>query len=211
MYMPGRRRTGSRPSRTVMCSEVYEALAMSISVEERGWRGWRERLGRRHARDLGLALERVPLAAARGDAETTGTDGQLLAVLGLGDEDIFVLGAADAEADDRLGARLDDGDAASGVRQLGELVGLADEGARVAGDDADDVLGLEHPGDADDLVAVRRLGEPPPRARRQLAVGLERDAHAEAALADRGGQGALGRLGRAHGQRADDALAIAEV
>jgi hypothetical protein len=28
MYMPGRRRPGSRPSRTVMCSDVYEVEAI---------------------------------------------------------------------------------------------------------------------------------------------------------------------------------------
>src|SRR6185436_10703383 len=118
MYMPGRRRTGSRPSRTVMCSDVYEALAMSISVQQRRWWRRRQRLGRRHAHDLGLALQRVPLAGAGGDVEAAGADRQLLAVVGLGDDHVLVLGAPDAEADDGLGARLDDGDAAARVREL---------------------------------------------------------------------------------------------
>src|SRR5512133_2677636 len=76
MYMPGRRRTGSRPCRTVMCSAVYD-LSAAISVDQLGLGGGR--LGEQHPHHGRLARQGVPTAAARGDVVAAGADRDLLA------------------------------------------------------------------------------------------------------------------------------------
>src|SRR5450432_4674529 len=143
MYMPGRRRTGSSPSRTVMSSEVYPVDAIVVKV---GGRRTVQEDRRRHrqrdggAHDLGLALQGVSFSASPGDAEAARTDRDLLAVVRLGDQHVFVARAAYAEADHRGFTDLDDGDAAPGGGELGKLVDLAEQRAGVAGDHAENVL-----------------------------------------------------------------------
>src|SRR5262245_40012316 len=100
MYMPGRRRTGSSPCRTVMWSALYcWVAAMSgqfvISVEQLALRRFR-RLGRRHRDDLRALGQRMTLAPARRHVEPPRADRQLLAAFGLGDDHVARLLAAQA-------------------------------------------------------------------------------------------------------------------
>src|SRR5690242_2621151 len=84
MYMPGRMRTGSRPSRTWMSSPVYLLLAAAILVHSLAALGVREGLdghGRRHEAQRRALDDLAALAAARADLLRIGVELELLAAL----------------------------------------------------------------------------------------------------------------------------------
>src|ERR1044071_431396 len=133
MYMPGRLRTGSSPSRTWISSPVYLVCAMSIhslSALGVGERLDRDRPGyddeRRALDDL------VALAAAALDLLRIGGDLELLAGL-LGREHELVALEPGDEADHHVVVLgLDHRHAAARPLELGDLVGLAQQHVAVA-------------------------------------------------------------------------------
>src|SRR5690242_13684152 len=171
MYMPGRLRTGSSPSRTWISSAVY-LDACAISVHSLAALGVREGLDRHRLRDhdeAGLLDDLVALAAAAGDLLGIRLLRQVLAtLLGLEVQDVAL--ATGDEADDRVVVGdLDHRDAAAGAFELRDLVGLAVEHVTIARRDDDDiaVVARHH---AEDLIAVLRLRVAAARLRRDLGV-----------------------------------------
>src|ERR1051325_8398571 len=138
MYMPGRLRTGSRPSRTWMSSPVYFVCA--ISVHSLSALGIRERLDgdgllddpERHA-----LHHLVALATARRDLLRVRVQLELLAALVGLDREHGGLASGDEADHDVVIDGLDHGDAASRAFELVDLVGLAVQHVTIArrGDD----------------------------------------------------------------------------
>src|SRR5688572_20722831 len=173
MYIAGRLRTGSSPSRTWMSFAVYVPLAMSVHPRRREGR----HLHRRRDRLDGLPLEELAaLAAARGDVVARRPDLDPLARRGLEDERLLLGAAGHAHGGDAVAlAHLDHRDAAPGVGEHVDLAGLAEENVRLLRRDADDVLVLDGQ-HGHDLVSLGGAGELAPGARRDLAVRREREA-----------------------------------
>src|SRR5262245_42614785 len=139
MYMPGRMRTGSRPSRTWTSAPVY-LLVCAISVHSLAAFGVRERLNRDrlfHRHEACTLDDLAALATARTDLLRIGMQLEALAaLLGL-DREHIALHARD-EADHGVVRRgLDHGDAATRAFELRDLVGLDVQDVTVArgGDD----------------------------------------------------------------------------
>src|SRR5688572_33111926 len=102
MYMPGRLRTGSSPSRTWISSPVYFVCAISVHSLPAG--RVRERLDRdglRHELEADALHYLVALAAARGDFLGIRAHGDFLAALVGLDLEHVALHAGD-EADHRI-------------------------------------------------------------------------------------------------------------
>src|SRR5687767_3357345 len=140
MYMPGRLRTGSRPSRTWISSPVY--LVCAISVHPLPARRIRQRLDRDglgHEHEADALHDLMALAAARRDFLRVRVDGDLLAALVGLDLERVALHAGD-EADDRVVVRcLDHGDTTAGSLELRDLVRLAMQDVTIARGDRDGV------------------------------------------------------------------------
>src|SRR3569623_1954568 len=211
MYMPGRLRTGSRPSRTWMSSPVYyDAEAISVhSLAALGVREGLERHGLRRRDQRALLHDLVSLASARRDLLRIRLLREVLAAL-LGLELEHVALAAGDERDDHVGSGdLDHGDAAAGAFELRDLVGLAVEDVTVARRGDDDIAVVARH-DAEHFVAILRLRVAPARLRRDLGVLRHREAEAEALL--RHGEQRLGHeRARLERHRRDDLLAIGEL
>src|SRR5262245_37929934 len=115
MYMPGRRRTGSSPSRTWISLAVYlppppapaPLLRVAIAPLTALLQGERQ-LGQKHLDDAVLLGERVPFAAARAGLVALRAHLDALALVGLDGEP---LAQAKAEHPVALGC-LEDGHAA---------------------------------------------------------------------------------------------------
>src|SRR5580693_1676364 len=158
MYMPGRLRTGSKPSRTWMSSPVY-LPAFAISVHSLAALGICQGLDRdrfRRCDQRRLFDDLMAFAAARADLLGVGLLREVLAAL-LGLELEHVALAAGDEADHRVVVGdLDDRDTAAGALELRDLVRFAMQHVAVARRRHDDVavVARHH---ADDLVAVFRL------------------------------------------------------
>src|ERR1700753_3553563 len=141
MYMPGRLRTCSSPSRTWMSSPVY-LLAFAISVHSLAALGVRERLDRdgfRRRDQRRLLDDLVALAAARADLFRIGLLRVFLAAL-LGLQHEHVAFAAGDEADHGIVVGdFDDGHAAARTFELRDLVRFAVQHVAVARRRDDDV------------------------------------------------------------------------
>src|SRR5437763_606228 len=141
MYMPGRLRTGSRPSRTWISSAPYFVVC-AISVHSLPALGVRERLDRHGFgnHDEVRALDDLTaLAAARADLLRIGLELELLAAL-LGLDAQHVALAAGHEADHHVVfGRLDHGDAAARTFELRDVLGLDVQHVAIARRAHDDV------------------------------------------------------------------------
>src|SRR4051812_17647428 len=137
MYMPGRLRTGSRPSRTWISSPVYLLCAIFDPhcrryglIDTLSTLGVGERLDldrRRHHDELRPLDDLVAPAASSLDLLGIGGDLEpLAALLGL-DHELVALGAGDEADHQVVVVGLDHGDAAAGALELGDLVGLAQQ------------------------------------------------------------------------------------
>src|SRR3990170_1284042 len=176
MYIAGRLRTGSRPSRTWMLFAVY---SLDISVHlRRGERGDLDR--RRHDLEGGALGDLVALATARGRPVAAGADLDDLAARALDHEGDLLLALGHAHADQAIvGAHLDHGDAAARVGEEVHLAGRAQEHVPLLGGHAHHVLVVGR-GDLDDLVAVAGPGVPAAGARGQLEGRRQGEAQAVA-------------------------------
>src|SRR5262245_41361725 len=127
MYMPGRLRTGSRPSSTWISSPVY-LDACAISVHLRAALDVREGLNDHRLRqrsERALLDHLAALAAARGDLFRVRFLGVIAPTLLALDLEHVALAPGD-EADHLVaGPHLDHGDAAARALELRDLVGLA--------------------------------------------------------------------------------------
>src|SRR3954471_8241607 len=102
MYMPGRLRTGSRPSRTWMSSPVYfDADAISVhSLAALGIRQGLDRHGLRRRDERRLLHDLMALATARGDLLRIRLLRVVLAaLLGLEVEDVALTAGDEADHD----------------------------------------------------------------------------------------------------------------
>src|SRR4051794_27473431 len=126
MYMPGRMRTGSSPSRIWMSSAVYlPACAISVhSLAALGICEWLDRHRRGDHEKRAALHDLLSLAAARRHLFWIGGERELLAALVVLDRERVALVTGD-EADHRvvLGG-LDHRDAAARTFELRDLVGL---------------------------------------------------------------------------------------
>src|SRR3569832_1006608 len=211
MYMPGRLRSGSRPSRTWMSSPVYfDADAISVhSLAALGVREGLDRHGLRRRDQRALLHDLVPHATARRDLLRIRLLREVLAAL-LGLElELVALAAGDERDDLVVIGDLEHGDAAAGAFELRELVRLAVEDVTVARRGDDDIAVVARH-DAEHLVAILRLRVAPARLRRDLGVLRHRKAEAEAQLRQGGRRRGRGRA-RGGRRRRDDLLAIGEL
>src|SRR3569623_1218664 len=211
MYMPGRLRTGSRPSRTWISSAVYlEALAISVHfLATLGVRQGLDGHRLRHDPQRRLLHDLVALAAASRRLLRGGLLRQVLATL-LGLEVQHVALAAGDEADHRIVfGDLDHRDAAARTFELCDLVGLAVEHMPIARCGDDDIAVVARH-DAEHFIAILRLRVAAARLRRHLGVLRGRDPQAEALARHR--EQRLGRQrARIERHRRDDAFAVAEL
>src|SRR5678809_329816 len=100
MNMPGRLRTGSRPSRTWISSPVYfDACAMSVhSLAALGIREGLDRHGFGHVHEPRALDDLATLAAARADLFRIGVELELLAtLLGLDEQDVALRARHEAD------------------------------------------------------------------------------------------------------------------
>src|SRR5262245_6833354 len=211
MYMPGRRRTGSSPSRTRMSFAVYVAAIVLLLHPPNG--------GHSAALD-----DLLPLASAPARRHVAGGELPLVA-LGRDREKVRLVRQRERANDAAVGAGLHENDASA---RSGELRHLVDRKAQhLPGGRGHHHRLPEHGLDRYDLVTVRDAGHAPSRTRRLAEIG--RGPKAEPARRgdeDRRRGRALRRpeerplcsrrLGRRHGLvtlqvRSHDALAVSEL